>query len=96
MHVLALEMRLRFPQSQTLKDKRSILNSLLDRLPRLGVSAAEVDDIDDPQLATIGVVTVSGSLRTVEETIDSAERLVWSRPDLEVLDTDRTWMELDR
>lgn len=96
MHVLALELRLRFPQAQTLKDKRAIVNSLLDRLPKFGVSCAEVADLEDPQLATIGVVTVSGSARTAEETIDSAERLVWSRPDLEVLDAERTWMELDR
>ena len=95
MHVLALEMRLRFPQAQSLKDKRSMVNPIIDRLPRLGVSVREVGDLDEHQLATIGVVTVSGSARTAEETIDAAERVVWGRPDLEVLDAERTWMEFD-
>ena len=95
MHVLALEMRLRFPQAQTLKEKRSMVNPIVDRLPRLGVSVSEVGDLDEHKLATIGVVTVSGSARTAEETIDAAERLVWGRPGLEVLDAQRSWMEFD-
>lgn len=95
MHVLALELRLRFPQAQSLKDKRSMVNPIVDRLPRLGVSVSEVGDLDEHQLATLGIVTVSGSSRTAEETIDAAERLVWGRPDLEVLDAVRTWMEFE-
>ncbi len=95
MHVLALEMRLRFPHAQTLKEKRSMVNAIVDRLPRLGVSVSEVGDLDEHKLATIGVVTVSGSARTAEETIDAAERLVWGRPDLEVLDAQRSWMEFE-
>lgn len=72
-----------------------MVNPIIDRLPRMGVSVSEVGDLDDHQLSTIGVVTVSGSARTAEGTIDAAERLVWSRPGLEVLDARRTWMEFD-
>ena len=95
MHVLALELRLRFPHAQSLKEKRSMVNPIVDRLPRMGVAVSEVGDLDEHQLATIGVVTVSGSARNAEETIDAAERLVWSRPGLEVLDAKRSWMEFE-
>ncbi len=96
MHVLALELRLRFPHAQSLKEKRSVMNSILDRLPRLGVSVAQVADQDVHDLGTIGIVTVSGSARQAEEIIDEAERLVWSRPGLEVVDAERVWLEVDR
>jgi len=96
MHVLALEIRLRFPHAQSLKEKRSVLNSVLDRLPRLGVSVSEVGDQDLHDLGRIGIVTVSGSARQAEEVIDEAERVVWGRPGLEVLSGERVWLEVDR
>ena len=94
--MLSLELHLRFPQVQTLKEKRSMVRPILDRLPRLGVSVAEVGDNDVLQVGHIGVVVVSGSARQATEVIDEAERLVWSRPDLEVVSAERTWMEIDR
>ena len=96
MHVLALDLRLRFRQVQTLKEKRSVIRPIIDRLPRLGVAVSEVGDLDVVQRSRLGVVAVSGSVRQAEEIIDEAERLVWSRPDLEVLSAERTWMEIDR
>ena len=96
MHVLAVELRFRIPQSQSLKEKRSVLNSLMDRLGRLGVSVAEIADPEDHQLATLGVATVSGSVHVAESNIDEVVRMVWSRPEVEVLDEIRTWMELDQ
>lgn len=96
MHVLALDLQLRFRQVQTLKEKRSVIRPIIDRLPRLGVAVSEVGDLDVVQSSRLGVVAVSGSVRQAEEIIDEAERLVWSRPDLEVLGAERTWMEIDR
>jgi len=73
-----------------------MVRPLIDRLPRLGVSVAEVGDQDDPKLAQLGLAVVSGSARQAEQVIDEAERLVWGRPDLEVVAAERTWLELDR
>ena len=73
-----------------------MIRPIIDRLPRLGVSVAEVGDQDVLQLAHVGVVTVSGTPRQATEIIDEAERIVWSRPDLEVVSAERTWMELDQ
>ena len=95
MHVLALDLRLRLPQVQSLKQKRSVIRPVLDRLPKLGVSIAETGHNDSWQNARLGVAIVSSTARQATEIMDEAERIVWSRPDLEVVSADRTWMEID-
>ncbi len=95
MHVLALDLRLRFRHAQSLKEKRSVIRPIIDRIPRLGAVVSEVDDHDVLQNARLGVVTVSGSARQAGEVMDEVERLVWSRPDLEVVSAERTWMEIE-
>ncbi len=72
-----------------------MVRPIIDRLPKLGVSVSEVADNDVLQSARLGVVVVSGTPRQATEIMDEAERLVWSRPDLEVVAADRTWMELE-
>lgn len=96
MHVAALDLHLRLRQVQSLKEKRSVIRPILDRLPKLGVSVSETADHDEHQQARLGVAVVSGSPRQATEILDEAERIVWSRPDIEVLSAERTWMELDR
>ena len=97
MHVLALDLRLRLPHADSLKAKRSVIRPITERLPnKLGVAVAEVEDQNEHRFSRLAVVAVSGSARQTTELIDEAERFVWSRPDLEVLDADRTWMEVDR
>jgi uncharacterized protein YlxP (DUF503 family) len=56
------EIELHLPDATSLKDKRSILKSLLARLHNtFNVSAAEVDKQDLWQSAVIGVAAVSNS-----------------------------------
>ena len=95
MFVLALDLRLRLPHVRSLKEKRSVLRPIIDRLPKLGVSIAETADNDLWQSAQLGVAVVSGTPRQATEIMDEAERIVWSRPDLEVVSAERTWMEID-
>lgn len=97
MHVLALDLQLRLPHADSLKAKRSVIRPITERLPnKLGVAVAEVDDQNEHRFSRIAIVAVSGSARQTTELIDEAERFVWGRPDLEVVDADRTWMEVDR
>lgn len=72
-----------------------MIRPIIDRIPRLGAAVSEVDDHDVLQNARLGVVTVSGSARQAGEVMDEVERLVWSRPDLEVVSAERTWMEIE-
>jgi uncharacterized protein YlxP (DUF503 family) len=72
--------------SQSLKDKRQIVRSLLQRLRNeFNVSAAEVDTQDKRQLATLGLAYVSGDATHAEEVLDNALRYIeQTRPDVEV------------
>ncbi len=96
MHVCAVAFEFHIPQATTLKEKRSVLNSLIDTVRhRYPVAIAEVDHQDTWQRSAIGVSAVSGSPRQVEEVLDSVERYVWSIPDIEVTSAERTWLELE-
>jgi len=56
------QIHLQVPASQSLKDKRRVLRSILQRLRNeFNVSAAEVDHLDSWQLSTIAVACVSTS-----------------------------------
>jgi uncharacterized protein YlxP (DUF503 family) len=48
--------------AESLKDKRRVIKSLLQRIHnRFNVAAAEVSDLDDRRVATIGIACVSNS-----------------------------------
>jgi len=62
---------------------------------RYSLAAAEVDHQDQWQRACLGMAAVASSPARVEEMLDKLERFVWSRPDVEVLSTERRWMEME-
>ncbi|HEY7460500.1 MAG TPA: DUF503 domain-containing protein [Gemmatimonadota bacterium] len=73
--------------AQSLKEKRFVLKSLLDRLPnQLNVSVAEVGHQDLWQRAEIAVVTVGSSRKVVEATLQSVDRAVERNGQLRVID----------
>ncbi|MCW5940998.1 MAG: DUF503 domain-containing protein [Fimbriimonadaceae bacterium] len=62
MFVAAVKLHLRIEGAHSLKDKRRVLRSVLDRARRdLNLSVAEVDDHDLWNVATVGACAVSGS-----------------------------------
>ncbi len=96
MHVLVARIELHVPSAQSLKAKRSVVLSIVRQIDQMhGASCAEVDHQDLWQRATLGVSVVSGSVNQVENLMDSIERLVWSRSEIEVLDIHRSWWEDD-
>ncbi len=59
-----LQVELSLPGSQSLKDKRRLVKSLLDRLHNeFNVAAAEIDAQDDHRLAHLAVTCVSTESR---------------------------------
>lgn len=97
MHVLAVSVELRLPSCRSLKDKRQILRPVIDGLRhRHRASVAETDAQEQWQRACIGVSVVSSSAAGAEEWMDQIERFVWSRPDVEVVDIERHWLEVDQ
>jgi len=84
----ACRITLRLPENQSLKGKRQVIKSLISRLQnKFNVSAAEVDDNDSWQIATIAVACVSNSERHVGETIQKVIDFVRrERLDAELID----------
>jgi len=73
--VVAVVLSLYLPGVSSLKEKRAIVRSLVERLrSRLHVSAAEVGAQDELQRAAIGFVTVSEELGTARRLADEARR----------------------
>lgn len=96
MYVLVAEIDIRVLESRSLKQKRSVVTSIVRNLDQMhAVGAAETDFLDDHQRSLIGAAVVGGSVNHVENVVDSIERYVWSRTEVDVLDIRRTWWEQD-
>ena len=94
MFVLAYDVDLRIDASQSLKDKRQVVKPILDRARRrYGVSASEVGFQDQWQRARLGFAVVASSQGQATEIIDKVDRFVWSHPEIDVLATERRWLE---
>ena len=97
LYVLASAVDIRIPEAQSLKDKRSVIRTILDGARRrFGASTAETGLHDVHQRSELAFVVVAGSVGHATELIDSVERFVWSFPEIEVVAAERHWMEVDR
>ena len=86
MWVGTLTVELLLGNVRSLKQKRSVVRPVLAELQRkLPVSAAEVDHLDLHRRAAIGVAIVAADPAHCREVLDTAERLVASRPEVELL-----------
>ena len=87
MMTVSVVLTIRIPEAHSLKDKRSIVRSLVARLrKRLDVSAAEVGLQDDVRQAQIGYAVVSGSASLArglaEDALRFAERELIGRAEI--------------
>jgi len=93
-HAAAVRFDLRLPHSHSLKEKRAIIRPILEGCRnRFQVAAAEVDHQDAWQRAGLGVSAVSGTAGHLSQVLDQVERFVWSFPEVEVVDAERSWLE---
>ncbi|MBI1756735.1 MAG: DUF503 domain-containing protein [Fimbriimonas ginsengisoli] len=84
MVVGALELHLRLEGVGSLKEKRAIVRSLVDRLRRrFCASVAEVGDHDLWGNAAIGVAVVGADVRTVESVLSQVVEVLDSDPRFE-------------
>jgi len=88
MNVGALRMRFRLPENGSLKDKRRVIKSISARVGnKFNVSIAEIDDLDQWQLATLGVSCVSNDGRHANEILSNVVDFIESiKGDAEILD----------
>jgi uncharacterized protein len=90
MSVGVCRITLRLPENGSLKGKRQVVKSVIERLRnKFNVSAAEVDDNDRWQIATIGVTCISNDAvhaeRQLQQVVTFVER---QRVDAELLDAE--------
>jgi len=79
-YLAVLVIHLHFPDSSSLKGKRSELQSVKAHLRgRLGISVAETDHQDTWQRATLTAAIAGRSLSVLDETADGVERYLDAR-----------------
>ena len=81
MHVGTLEVELLIPNSYSLKDKRKVVRSVLDRMRhRFRVAAAEVEANELHNLAILGFACVSNDPRHAAEIMGSVLEFLRNSP----------------
>ncbi|TYO94764.1 DUF503 domain-containing protein [Desulfallas thermosapovorans] len=86
--VLTLELLL--AGSDSLKDKRKVLKSLLERLKhRFNVSVAEVGRQDNRRYSTVGISAVSGDIAHIQSVLDTVVRFIENHNGVEVISMER-------
>jgi uncharacterized protein len=85
-----LEFDLLLGDVHSLKQKRSAIRPVIAELARrFAVSVAETGSQDLHRRAGIGLAVVSGDRTHVVDVLDAAERMVASRPEMELLSARR-------
>jgi hypothetical protein len=94
-YVAVVQVRFRLP-AQTLKEKRTVIRSVVDRLRnQFNASVAETADLDTPELGCIAAACVSNSATHAEEQVQAIVEAIESwRLDIELFDVQREVMAL--
>ena len=91
MWVGALEFDLLLGDVRSLKEKRSLVRTLIAEVrKKFELSVADVDHLDLHRRAGVGVAAVSPDRAHLVEVLDAVERLVAYRPEMELLSVHRT------
>ena len=93
MHILLIKLTLQIPYARSLKDKRSQIKSLKDRLGnRFNASVAEIDSLDNWQQAVLGLCMISNDRSYLDKQYSLIETLVLEYSELQLLDMCREWL----
>ena len=91
MVVGVMELALALYDNESLKDKRSVVKRVIHRVRQtFNVSAAEVDDLDFSDRATIGIVAVGNDRRYIMGMLDKIEGFVDRMAIADILDAAKT------
>ena len=85
MHTLSAKLTFYIPHAASLKDKRQVCRSLVDKTRRrFNASVAEVDTQDMHKTLTIGVAVVSGDSSHARQSLDEIIRFIETNSDAEL------------
>jgi hypothetical protein len=94
MVVAVLELTLAVP-AFTLKDKRSVVRRVIARVrAEFNVSAAEIDELDNPDGAVIGFSSVGNDKRYLEGQLSALEDFVDRLELAEIVDAHREFLHV--
>jgi uncharacterized protein YlxP (DUF503 family) len=86
MIVATLQVRLLLREARSLKDKRQVIKSIKDRLRNyFNVSVAEVDELDNRQLAVLGMAMVSTEAHHLKQVMGQILEALRSHPVAELI-----------
>ena len=84
-HVGILYVELFIGSAQSLKDKRSVLGSLKDRIRcKFNVSVAELDGHDKWQVCTMGLTMIGTDNRYIDSTLQNVVSFIEGNPLVEI------------
>lgn len=84
-----LKITLIIPGNSSLKGKRKVIKSLLDKLrSKFNLAAAEVEDNDLWQKAGIGLALVGNDRRFINSSMDKVLDFIYRTSDAEIVDSD--------
>ncbi|MDN6730889.1 MAG: DUF503 domain-containing protein [Atopostipes suicloacalis] len=93
MHLLGIEVTLHLYSVQTLKEKRRIIRSILDRTHhKLKVSNAEVSYLDNLSRAGLAFAMVSNNPQVAEKILQKVINLIDQLSEVEIVEIE--WVEL--
>ena len=71
MHIGVLQFTIEIPHATSLKDKRSVIKGLRERLRRsFNISIAEVNDQDEWTFATMGITAAGSNIPQINSILD--------------------------
>jgi len=89
MTIGSLTVDIEVPESQSLKDKRHVVRSLVESIRgKFNVSAAEVGNLELWQRATLAFVIVANDRVFVEQVLSKVESTIESEPRCRIIDSE--------
>jgi len=89
MFTVSAKLTFYIPQANSLKDKRQICRSLIDKArQRFNASISEVGTQDLCQTLTIGVAVISGSASYAQDSLDEIVRFMDKNTDAELTEVE--------
>ena len=90
MYTLSAKLTFYIPHAVSLKDKRQVCRSLIDKArKRFNVSVSEVDTQDVHRTLTIGIAVVSGEMSHAQNSLDEIIRFMENNEEAELTEVER-------
>jgi len=87
MMVGTLHVRMRLREARSLKDKRQVVRSIIDRLRgAYNVSVAEIDALDQAQFAELGIAAVGPEAQMLHQVLEQVRENLRRHPIAEFID----------